>query len=217
MSSAAQPMVVLGVDPGLTRCGIAVVAGPASRPDLVDATCVRTDRDLPHEQRLLAVHDAIVAAVEDHRPDAVAVERVLFSVNVRTAMATGQAAGAALLAAARAGVVVHPYSPTEVKLTVAGSGSADKDAVGRMVAAQLRIDRVPGPADVADAVAVAVTHLARARVDTLAASTPAAAALAEATAAASRARRGGWEAVVAGRPATTSTRAGSARRPRRSS
>jgi crossover junction endodeoxyribonuclease RuvC len=197
--NAPRATRVLGVDPGLTRCGIGVVDGPSARPSLVAATCIRTDRDLPHERRLLAVHDAIVAAVEEHRPDAVAVERVLFSVNVRTAMATGQAAGVALLAAARAGTPVHAYSPSDIKLTVAGSGTADKGAVARLVAAQLRVTDVPGPPDVADALAVALTHLARSRVATTAASTPAAAALAEAATAAARARRGGWEAVLADR------------------
>jgi crossover junction endodeoxyribonuclease RuvC len=192
-------MRVLGVDPGLTRCGVGVIDGPTARPTLVDAICIRTDRDLPHEQRLLAVHDAIVAAVGEHRPDAIAVERVLFSVNVRTAMATGQAAGVALLAAARAGTSVHPYSPSEIKLTVAGLGSADKAAVGRLVAAQLRLASIPGPPDVADALAVALTHLARARLTAAAAATPAATALAEAAAVADRARRGGWEAVLADR------------------
>ena len=195
---------VLGVDPGLTRCGIGVLDGPAARPVLVDATCVRTDRDLPHEQRLLAVHDAIVAAIETHGPDVVAVERVLFSVNVRTAMATGQAAGVALLAAARAGAPVHAYSPSEIKLTVAGSGTADKAAMGRLVSAQLGVATVPGPADVADALAVALTHLARSRLPAVAASTPAAAALADAEASAARARRGGWEAVLADRAAVGS-------------
>lgn len=197
--TGARPATVLGVDPGLTRCGIGVLAGPASRPTLVDARCVRTDRDLPIERRLLVLHDAIVDAVETHRPDTVAVERVLFSANVRTAMATGQAAGIALLAAARAGVPVHAYSPSEVKLTVTGSGTADKAAVGRLVAAQLGVAAIDGPADVADALAVALTHLARSRLAAAAEATPAATALAEATVAASRARRGGWEAVLAER------------------
>jgi crossover junction endodeoxyribonuclease RuvC len=196
---APGPRVVLGVDPGLTRCGIGVVRGPSARPELVAAECVRTDPTEPHEQRLLLVHDAIVAAIAAHRPDAVAVERVLFSVNVRTAMATGQAAGVALLAAARAGAPVHPYSPSEVKLTVTGSGTADKAAVGRLVAAQLRVATIPGPPDVADALAVALTHLARSRVGAAAASTPAASALEAAQAQAGRARAGGWDAVLADR------------------
>jgi crossover junction endodeoxyribonuclease RuvC len=190
---------VLGVDPGLTRCGLGIVEGPASRPVLLHEDCVRTDRDLPLERRLLALAEAIEAAVARHRPDAVAVERVLFSANVRTAMATGQAAGVALVAAARAGTPVHAYSPNEVKLTVAGDGAADKDAVGRLVAAQLRLAAPPRPADVADAIAVALTHLARSRVATLAAATPAADALAAAHRGAAQAARGGWEAVLAAR------------------
>lgn len=190
---------VLGVDPGLTRCGIGVVEGSASRPDLVAAELVRSSPDAPLEHRLLTVHDGIVAAIETHRPDAVAVERVLFSANVRTAMATGQAAGVALLAAARAGVEVTPYSPNEVKQTVTGSGAADKDAVARLVAAQLRLDAVPTPADVADALAVALTHLAFGRLPAAAGTTAAAEALAAAQRDAGRVRQGGWEAHLAAR------------------
>jgi crossover junction endodeoxyribonuclease RuvC len=199
LSAAAAtnpPITVLGVDPGLTRCGLGIVQGPSSRPSLVHLACVRTGPDLPLEQRLLTVHDAVLALIEEFRPDAVAVERVLFSSNVRTAMATGQAAGVALLAAARTGLPVTPYSPTEVKLTVAGSGTADKDGVGRLVAAQLRLADVPRPADVTDALAVALTHLALSRMAVAAAGTPAAGVLAEARQAASRTARQGWQAVI---------------------
>ncbi|MCC5947403.1 MAG: crossover junction endodeoxyribonuclease RuvC [Nitriliruptoraceae bacterium] len=192
-------MRVLGVDPGLTRCGIGVVEGSASSPSLVDHGVIRTGTDLALEQRLLQVHDAIVAAIERHRPDAVAVERVLFSANVRTAMATGQAAGVALVAAARAGIPVTPYSPNQVKQTVAGSGSADKQAVGRLVAAQLRLDAPPRPADVADALAVALTHLAFSRLEQATGTSGAAAALRAAQHDAGRRTRGGWEAHLAAR------------------
>jgi len=195
----STPVVVLGIDPGLTRCGLGLVRGPAAEPVLVHQACVRTRADQPLEQRLLAVHDAIGEAIAAHRPDAVAVERVLFSSNVRTAMATGQAAGVALLAAARAGVPVTSYSPSDVKLTVAGAGDADKDAVARLVTAQLRLAEVPRPADVADALAVALTHLARARLAAAAAGTPAATRVQEAVAAAERGGRGGWERHLADR------------------
>jgi crossover junction endodeoxyribonuclease RuvC len=191
--------VVLGVDPGLTRCGLGVIAGPAARPRLVAQDCIRTDPDQPLERRLLALHDAIRAAIAAHRPDAVAVERVLFSSNVRTAMATGQAAGVALLAAASAGLPVASYSPTDVKLTVAGSGSADKAAVARLVGAQLSLAAPPRPADVADALAVALTHLARSRLAVAAQRSGAAGDLAAAEQAARRAGRGGWEQVLAAR------------------
>jgi crossover junction endodeoxyribonuclease RuvC len=198
----AGALVVLGVDPGLTRCGLGVVVGPAARPRLVAQDCVRTDPAQPLERRLLALHDAIGAAIATHRPDAVAVERVLFSTNVRTAMATGQAAGVALLAAAAAGVPVAAYSPTDVKLTVAGSGAADKAAVGRLVGAQLSLSSPPRPADVADALAVALTHLARSRLAVAAERTGAAGELAAAEQASRRAARGGWERVLAARGAT---------------
>ncbi|HEX2026640.1 MAG TPA: crossover junction endodeoxyribonuclease RuvC [Nitriliruptorales bacterium] len=153
---------VLGVDPGLTRCGLGVVQGPASRPAPIAAEVVRTARDLAVERRLMELHDAVADAIATHRPDVVACERVLFSSNARTAMGVGQAAGVALLAAARAGVTVASYSPTDVKLTVAGHGAAGKEAVGRMVAAQLRLDVIGSPADLTDALAVALCHLVRA-------------------------------------------------------
>ena len=195
----SSPVVVLGVDPGLTRCGLGVVTGPSHRARARHLGCVRTDAGLPLEQRLLAVHAGIRAVIEEHRPDAVAVERVLFSNNVRTAMATGQAAGVALLAAAEAGLPVTSYSPSDVKLTVAGAGDADKAAVARLVTAQLGLAAPPRPADVADALAVALTHLARMRVATLSTSTPAAAAMRAAAAEAASSNRGGWEAHLAAR------------------
>ncbi|MEX2328241.1 MAG: crossover junction endodeoxyribonuclease RuvC, partial [Nitriliruptoraceae bacterium] len=158
---STDPITVIGIDPGLTRCGVAIVAGPVSRPRVVHAECVTTDADLPLEQRLLAVHERLRAVIAAHRPAQVAVERVLFSANTRSAMATGQAAGIAMLAGAQSGLEVTSYSPTDVKLAVAGNGGADKAAVGRMVAAQLGLSEVPRPADVADAIAIALTHLAR--------------------------------------------------------
>lgn len=199
MPTVSGVTTVLGIDPGLTRCGLGLVGGSASRPRSLHHACVRTHADAPLEQRLLEVHDAVYDAIVRHRPDAVAVERVLFSSNVRTAMATGQAAGVALLAAARAGVPVTAYSPSDVKLTVAGAGDAEKEAVARLVAAQLGLDALPRPADVTDALAVALTHLARSRLASAAAGSPAADALVEAEGAARRAARGGWEAHLAAR------------------
>lgn len=187
---------VLGIDPGLTRCGIGVVDGPPARPELVAVEVVGSEATMPVQERLVHLHDRIRAAIEEHRPDAVAVERVLFSKNVRTAMATGQAAGVSLLCAAQAGLPVESYSPTDVKLAVAGHGGADKDAVGRMVAAQLRLAEAPAPADAADALAIALCHLGRMRIAAAAAATPAGRAVATALADARRASAGGWEAVL---------------------
>jgi crossover junction endodeoxyribonuclease RuvC len=192
--------VVLGIDPGLTRCGIGVVRGPSHRPVLLEARCATTDPGLPVERRLAELHLVLRAVIAEHGPDVVAVERVLFSGNARTAMATGQAAGVALLAAAEQGLTVTAYSPNEVKLTVTGDGAADKAAVARMVVAQLRLNEAPRPADVTDALAVAITHLAHARgAVTAAATTPARSALEAAAAEARRASRGGWERVVTAR------------------
>lgn len=165
---AQAPQRVLGLDPGLTRCGLGVVDGPPARPSLVAAMCLRTDASAETPQRLLELHDGIVAAIEEHRPDVVAIERVLFSKNVRTAMATGQAAGIAQLCAARAGLPCVLYSPNEVKSVVAGHGGADKEAVARLVAGQLRLARPPRPVDVTDALAVALTHLGAARLQAIA-------------------------------------------------
>lgn len=196
----ATPALVLGIDPGLTRCGVGAVSGPVHRPVLVAARCLRTPVDLPVEQRLARLRAELDAVMTELRPTGVAVERVLFSGNARTAMATGQAAGVALLVAAEHGLAVTAYSPNEVKATVAGDGRAGKDAVGRLVAAQLGLDAPPRPPDVADALAVAITHLAHARGPRAgAAATPARARLEAAAAEARRVGRGGWDAVAAAR------------------
>ena len=185
-------VTVLGVDPGLTRCGVGVVRGPSSRMQMVAHDCVRTSADTSIELRLLALHDRLMELIEAHRPDVLAFERVLFQTNVRTAMATGQAAGVAMLAGARAGIPVVPYSPNEVKLTVTGDGAADKDGVARMVVAQLRLAEAPRPVDVTDALAVGITHLARART--------AAAAATHRSAVATSGGATSWEAVIAANP-----------------
>jgi len=153
--------VVLGVDPGLTRCGVAIVGGGVT-PELRHAAVIRTPSDIPLEQRLLALDEALRDVIARHAPTVMAIERILFNANARTAMATAQAAGVALLAAARAGLPAQLWSPTAVKLAVAGHGGAAKDAVARMVAAQLGLAAPPRPADAADAAAVALCHLASA-------------------------------------------------------
>jgi crossover junction endodeoxyribonuclease RuvC len=199
--------VVLGVDPGLTRCGVGAVRGPSERPELVLAHCITSPASWPIEQRLLHLHTELRRLIAEVSPVGVAVERVLFSGNVRTAMPTGQAAGVALLAAAEHGLPVVAYSPNEVKQTVAGDGRADKQAVARLVAAQLGLEEPPRPVDVTDALAVAITHLAFSRgavASTVA--TPARAAMEAAAAEAGRVGRGGWEALVAGRAVVTETR-----------
>ncbi len=150
---------VLGVDPGLTRCGVGVVeVAPNRRARLVHVTVVRTPADMALEQRLLRIADGIAAEIDEHRPDAVAVERVFAQANVRTVMGTAQAAGLALHAAAARGLPVGLHTPSEVKAAVTGYGNADKRQVQTMIARVLGLDEVPKPADAADALALAVCH-----------------------------------------------------------
>jgi crossover junction endodeoxyribonuclease RuvC len=153
---------VLGVDPGLTRCGIGVVDGSPGRvAALVDVTVVRTapGDDLSH--RLLAVEREVERMLDAHRPDAVAVERVFSQHNVRTVMGTAQAGAIAVVCAARRGIPVGMHTPSEVKAAVTGSGRADKAQVGVMVTRLLRLAETPRPADAADALALAICHLWR--------------------------------------------------------
>lgn len=155
-------MRVLGVDPGLTRCGIGVVEGILGRPpQLVAVGVIATSSTLPLPQRLLLIETGLTEWVAEHRPDAVAVERVFADQNVLSVIGTAQAAGVAMLVAARAGLPVHTHTPTEVKASITGSGRADKAQVGIMVARILKLSAPPKPADAADAVALAICHLWR--------------------------------------------------------
>jgi crossover junction endodeoxyribonuclease RuvC len=150
---------VLGIDPGLTRCGIGVVDVELDRrASLVHVGVVRTPADAPLETRLLAVSRGIAAVLEEFAPDAVAVERVFAQQNLRTVMGTAQASGIALVLAAERGLPVGLHTPSEVKAAITGYGAADKAQVGAMVARVLRLDAVPKPADAADALALAICH-----------------------------------------------------------
>jgi crossover junction endodeoxyribonuclease RuvC len=153
---------VLGIDPGLSRCGYGIVACERNQPRALGCGVIRTPPDDPLPQRLLALDDELRSLIAATRPSAVAVERVLFQSNARTAMSVGQASGLALVAAVRAGVPVALYSPNEVKLAVTGNGRADKAAVQMMVARLLNLAEIPKPADAADALALACCHLWRA-------------------------------------------------------
>ncbi|QWZ09374.1 crossover junction endodeoxyribonuclease RuvC [Nocardioides panacis] len=169
-------MRVLGIDPGLTRCGLGVVEGSVGRPlSMVAVGVVRTPPDLDLALRLCEIERGIEAWLDLHRPDAVAVERVFSQHNVRTVMGTAQASGIALLVAARRGLPVALHTPSEVKAAVSGSGRADKAQVGAMVTRLLRLDAPPKPADAADALALAICHIwrgsAQARIDAAMAAT----------------------------------------------
>ncbi len=155
-------MRVLGIDPGLTRCGIGVVEGIVGRPlTLVDVNVLRTSASVPIAQRLVTIERGIDAWLDEYAPEAVAVERVFARSDSSTIMGTAQASGIALVAAARRGLPVSTYTPSEVKAAVSGSGRADKAQVGAMVTRILRLDAPPKPADAADALALAITHVWR--------------------------------------------------------
>jgi crossover junction endodeoxyribonuclease RuvC len=155
-------MRVLGIDPGLTRCGLGVVDGSVGRPlQLVEVGVVRTDPARATALRLCEIERAVDAWIDAHRPDAVAVERVFSQHNVRTVMGTAQASGIAMVVAARRGIPVALHTPSEVKAAVSGSGRADKAQVGVMVTRLLRLDAAPKPADAADALALAICHIWR--------------------------------------------------------
>ena len=152
---------VLGIDPGLTRCGYAVVEGRGfSAVSAISLGVIRTPASDPLPKRLAALRTEFTDLIAEFRPDVVAVEQVFFQVNVRTAMSVGQASGLALAEAWLAGCEVIQYTPNQVKDAVAGWGGADKHQVQKMVQARLKLAALPKPADAADAAALALCYLA---------------------------------------------------------
>ncbi len=151
-------MRVLGVDPGLTRCGIGVVEGSGSSLKLIDSGVIRTPKEDEIDSRLLALEKNLNEWITRMKPDVIAIERVFSQLNVKTAMATGQAAGVAILLAAKSGVPIALHTPSEVKAAVTGSGRADKRQVAEMVKRILRLREVPKPVDTTDALALAICH-----------------------------------------------------------
>jgi crossover junction endodeoxyribonuclease RuvC len=155
---------VLGIDPGVSRCGYGAVVREGGSLRAVACGVITTPPADPLPARLASLHRELRALLDEMRPDAVVVERVFFQTNVRTAMSVGQASGLALAAASEAGCEVAQYTANEVKQAVAGYGAASKEQVQRMVQSLLRMAVVPKPADAADALALALTHHAVARV-----------------------------------------------------
>ncbi len=156
-------MRVMGVDPGLTRCGLSVVeSGRGRNVVALDVDVVRTPSDSPLAERLLAISDAVEHWLDTHLPDVVAIERVFSQHNVSTVMGTAQAGGVIALAAAKRGIDVHFHTPSEVKAAVTGNGAADKAQVTAMITRILALQAKPTPADAADALALAICHCWRA-------------------------------------------------------
>jgi crossover junction endodeoxyribonuclease RuvC len=153
---------VIGVDPGLTRCGVGVVEGvPGRSCTLIDYYVVYSDPDDVLPDRLLHLERRLTDLIAEHRPESIAVERVFSQHNVRTVMGTAQAGAVAILVAAKAGLPVELYTPSEVKAAVTGSGQADKKQVTTMVTRLLKLESAPRPADAADALALAICHIWR--------------------------------------------------------
>jgi crossover junction endodeoxyribonuclease RuvC len=153
----------MGVDPGLTRCGLSVIEGGRGRQVIaLDVDVVRTPSDDPLPKRLLTISDTAEYWMDTHKPDVLAIERVFSQQNVSTVMGTAQAGGVIALAAARRGIDVHFHTPSEVKAAVTGNGAADKAQVAAMVTRILALQTKPTPADAADALALAICHCWRA-------------------------------------------------------
>lgn len=149
---------VLGVDPGLTRCGVGVIDVALRTPSLVHVEVLRSLADEPIERRLLRIGRGIEAAIDAHRPDAIALERVFAQANLRSVMGVAQISGIVLRAAAERDIPISLLTPTQVKAAVTGYGAADKRQVGEMVRRLLRLDAAPKPADAADALAIAIAE-----------------------------------------------------------
>jgi crossover junction endodeoxyribonuclease RuvC len=155
-------MRVLGIDPGLTRCGVGIVSGtPGSTLLLEGVGVIMTPADNDLDHRLLSLHSEITQWVQKYSPDVIAVERVFSQHNVRTVMGTAQAAGIALLVASQNNIPVFMHTPSEVKAAVTGSGRANKAQVSEMVKRLLNLQEIPKPADSADALALAICHIWR--------------------------------------------------------
>lgn len=152
-------MRIMGIDPGLTRCGVGIVdLDNMRRSSFVAVHVIRTDVEAQLPERLLALENQLADLLNQYQPDHVAVERVFSQLNVRTAMGTAQASAVALLNAQRRDIPTSMYTPTEVKAAVTGNGRADKAQVTTMVTRLLKLDAPPKPADAADAIALALCH-----------------------------------------------------------
>ncbi|WP_033515944.1 crossover junction endodeoxyribonuclease RuvC [Bifidobacterium cuniculi] len=155
-------MMILGVDPGLTRCGVGVIeAGANRRLSFIHVDVVRSDPHMSQDLRLLAIYNGLAAKIEEFAPDTVSIERVFAQENRNTVLGTAQAAGMAMLAAAQRNIPVALHTPTESKMAITGNGKAGKIQMERMVARLLNLNTLPTPADAADALAIAICHALR--------------------------------------------------------
>ncbi len=156
-------MIILGIDPGTAITGYGVVQSDGDLLQLIAYGAITTPSDWKMPQRLQHIYAELVALIRMHQPTEAVVEKLFFSKNVRTALSVGQARGVALLAAAQAGLMIHEYTPLEIKQAVVGYGRAEKSQIQQMVRMLLQLDFIPQPDDAADALAVAICHAHSAR------------------------------------------------------
>lgn len=149
---------ILGIDPGIARCGWGVIQVESSKLKVENCGCIETKPSVLVEKRLLMVYKEIIKLISKHKPDSIAVEELFFNTNAKTALVIGQARGVVLLAAAENNIPIGVYTPLEVKMTITGYGRADKNQIGQMVKTLLKLKEVPKPDDVTDALAIALTH-----------------------------------------------------------
>lgn len=153
-----EHMFVLGIDPGLTRTGYGIIESAAGKDRAITAGVIRTDPQMSTAQRLVELRKDIESVLDDYDIGAAAIEEVFVNRNRSTAMAVARASGVIMEALARRGIEVAEYSPSQMKMTITGSGSADKQQVEAVVSMRLGLSGVGGPADVADALGVAMCH-----------------------------------------------------------
>jgi len=158
-----QPRTILGIDPGLGRMGYAVVAGPLSSPKLISVGCLETSAKLAHGERLVAIAQGVIKLIKKHKPTKIALERLYFSKNVKTALAVAEARGVVVLELTRYKCPIIELSPQEVKLAATGVGNADKIMVQKMLKLIFKLKEVPKPDDASDALAIALCGLTKGR------------------------------------------------------
>ena len=151
-------MLILGIDPGIGRCGFGLIKSEGSKVRAIDYGCIETGSELTTEERLLIINEEIGKIIKKNKPDAMSVEDLFFGANAKTALVVGQARGVILLAAAKNKIPVTKYTPLEVKMALSGYGRADKNQVGQMVKVILGLEKMPKLDDTTDALAIALTH-----------------------------------------------------------
>ncbi len=160
-------MVILGIDPGIGRCGWGLISSQNSVVSSLDYGCIETEANGKTEDRLLIISSEIEKLIKKYKPDVLAIEELFFGANSKTALIVGQARGVVFLCAAKASIPVAVYTPLQVKMALTGYGRADKNQIGQMVKVILKLEKIPKIDDTSDALAVAITHAFSAKINSL--------------------------------------------------